>query len=158
VLAAMPDVDPGRIGVIGHSLGGHNSLFLAAFDERVKVVVTSCGFTEFPAYMRGDLTGWTHRGYMPRIASEYGKDPRRMPFDFTEVLAAIAPRGVYINAPLGDSNFDVEGVRACVRAASPVYRLLGKPDRLVVRYPDAGHQFPLNVREEAYQFVDAVLK
>jgi pimeloyl-ACP methyl ester carboxylesterase len=158
LLVSMPEVDPTRIGVIGHSLGGHNSLFVAAFDERIKAVVTSCGFTEFPAYMRGDLTGWTHRGYMPRIASEYGKDPRKMPFDFTEVLAAIAPRAVFINAPISDSNFDVEGVRTCVRSATPVYQLLRAADRLVARYPDVGHQFPMTVREEAYRFLDRVLR
>ncbi len=36
-----------RIGVIGHSLGGHNAIFTATFDERLKAVVTSCGFTGF---------------------------------------------------------------------------------------------------------------
>ena len=42
LLQSLPEVDPQRVGVIGHSLGGHNALFLAAFDDRVKVVVTSC--------------------------------------------------------------------------------------------------------------------
>ena len=32
---------------LGCSLGGHNSLFLAAFDERVALAVTSCGFDSF---------------------------------------------------------------------------------------------------------------
>ena len=36
LLASLPEVDPRRIGVIGHSLGGHNSLFVAAFDPRIK--------------------------------------------------------------------------------------------------------------------------
>ena len=46
-----------RIGVIGHSLGGHNSLFVAAFDPRLRAVVSSCGFNAFPKYKNGDLTG-----------------------------------------------------------------------------------------------------
>ena len=44
---SLPRVDAGRIGAIGCSLGGHNSLFLAAFDERVTLAVTSCGFDSF---------------------------------------------------------------------------------------------------------------
>ena len=40
LLVSMPEVDPGRIGVVGHSLGGHNALFLAAFDTRVRAVLT----------------------------------------------------------------------------------------------------------------------
>jgi hypothetical protein len=114
-------VDRKRIGSIGRSLGGHNSLFLAAFDPRVSAVVTSCGFTSFPRYYGGDLTGWSHEGYMPRIAARYGKSPDRMPFDFPEVLASIAPRSVFISAPVRDTNFDVEGVRECVQAAGAVY-------------------------------------
>ena len=111
LLRSLPEVDGKRIGVIGHSLGGHNSLFLAAFDTRIRAIVTSCGFNSFAKYMKGDLTGWSHKGYMPRIASEYGKDPARMPFDFPGVLAALAPRPVFINAPLNDANFEVSGVR-----------------------------------------------
>ena len=40
LLVSMPEVDRRRVGVIGHSLGGHNSLFLAAFDPRVAAVVS----------------------------------------------------------------------------------------------------------------------
>lgn len=158
LLRSLPQVDGGRIGVIGHSLGGHNALFVAAFDPRLKAVVTSCGFNSFFAYAGGDLAGWSHAGYMPRIASVYGRDPRRMPFDFTEVLAAVAPRAVFINAPLKDDNFPVDGVRDCVTAAGPVYALLGAADRLAVRHPDCGHDFPQAVRQEAYEWLDRQLK
>ena len=157
LLQSLPEVDPSRIGCIGHSLGGHNTLFLGAFDERVKVMVTSCGFTSFPKYYEGDLTGWTHDGYMPRIATEYGKDPARMPFDFPEVLALQAPRPVFINAPLHDANFEVSGVRDCVRAAAKVYALYDAEQRLVAVYPDAEHDFPKPVREQAYQFIGSAL-
>ena len=71
LLQSLPEVDGTRIGCIGHSLGGHNSLFVAAFDPRLKVIVTSCGFNSFAKYRKGDLTGWSHKGYMPRIASEF---------------------------------------------------------------------------------------
>ncbi len=157
-LQSLPEVDPDRIGVIGHSLGGHNSLFVAAFEPRIKAVVTSCGFNAFPKYMKGNLNGWSHKGYMPRIASEYGKDPKRMPFDFTEVLGAIAPRAVFINAPKKDSNFEVTGVEDCVAAAQPVYELLGAKEALRPVYPDAGHEFPPEVRKQAYEFLEATFR
>src|SRR4051812_22916311 len=62
LLSAMPEVDRRRIAVIGHSLGGHNALFLAAFEPRAAAVVTSCGFTSFAKYYGGNLTGWSHAG------------------------------------------------------------------------------------------------
>jgi len=56
-----------------------------------------------------------------------------MPFDFPELLAALAPRALFVNAPLHDSNFDVDGVRECVAAYH------GK--HLEAVYPDAEHDF-----------------
>jgi len=156
VLQSLPQVDPNRIGVIGHSLGGHNSLFLAAFDDRIKAVVTSCGFTSFAKYYGGDLTGWSHKGYMPRIADLFEKSPARMPFDFSDVLAAIAPRPIFINAPLHDANFEVTGVQDCVRLALPSYG--SRKANLVVEYPDAAHDFPPEVRQRACRFLEQHLK
>lgn len=158
LLESLDWVDRDRIGAIGHSLGGHNALFTAVFEPRLAVVVTSCGFTAFHDYYRGDLKGWTSDRYMPRIRDLFGNDPDRMPFDFPEVLAAIAPRPVYINAPLHDSNFDVGGVRTCVAAARPVYALWGAEERLTVEYPDCGHDFPDDVRQRVYAWLDQQLR
>jgi len=157
LLRSMPEVDPDRIGCIGHSLGGHNGLFTAVFDERIKVVVTCCGFTSAHKYMGGDLHGWSGPRYMPRVATQYSFSPDKIPFDFHEVLAAIAPRGVFVVAPLHDDNFDVAGVRDVVKAASPIYELLGAADRLQVVYPDAAHDFPDAERAQAYEFMDNIL-
>jgi dienelactone hydrolase len=41
------EVDPLAIGVMGHSLGGHGSFFLAAYDERICVSVCNCGAAFF---------------------------------------------------------------------------------------------------------------
>jgi dienelactone hydrolase len=157
LLQSLPEVDPGQIGCIGHSLGGHNSLFLAVFDTRIKAVVTSCGFTSFFKYYGGDLTGWSHNGYMPIITAKYDSDPSKMPFDFTEVLGAIAPRALFINAPLKDNNFDVSGVYDCVNAAKPVFELLNAGDKLIMTNPDAPHDFPPEARNMAYIFLDREL-
>jgi dienelactone hydrolase len=157
LLESLPCVQRDAIGCIGHSLGGHNSLYTAAFDVRIGAVVTSCGFNAFEDYYGGNLKGWTSDRYMPRIASEYGSDPARMPFDFPEVLAAIAPRPLFVNAPLRDANFAVVGVRKCQAAVEPVYQLLGKRDAVTFVYPDAEHDFPDEVREQAYQWLEKQL-
>ena len=120
-------------------------------------LVSSCGFTSFLKYKGGDLTGWSHNGYMPRIANVYDKDPKEMPFDFPQVVAALAPRAFFVNAPLKDSGFEVSGVRDCIEAAMPVYEGLGAKDKLVAVYPDVGHDFPLGVRQAAYAFLDRAL-
>jgi hypothetical protein len=95
---------------------------------------------------------------MPRITTDYELSPDRMPFDFTEVVAAIAPRAVFVVAPLGDDNFDVDGVRDVVAAARPIYALFEHAERLRVVYPECGHDFPNSARQEAYEFLDSSLE
>lgn len=155
LLETLSEVDRERIGVIGHSLGAHNALFTAVFEPRLKVVVSSCGFTSFA---KDDLPSWNGPRYMPRIASEFGNDVQRMPFDFPEILACLAPRPVFISAATRDDDFDVSGVRDCVAAAQPIFAILGQPKVLVTSYRDGPHDFPDGARRQAYGFIDQHLK
>jgi len=158
LLQSLPEVDGERIGVIGHSLGGHNSMFVAAFDERIRCIVSNCGFCSFPTYMKGNLKGWASEHYMPRLKSQFDLNPAKIPFDFPEVVAALAPRAFLASAPLRDHNFDLDGAKDCVKAALPVYELLGAKDKLKGYYPDCDHNFPDEVRAEAYGWLDRWLK
>lgn len=158
LLASLPEVDPERIGVIGHSLGGHNAIFVAQFEPRIKAVVSSCGFNAFPYYYKGNVEGWSHKGYMPRLKSVYALDPKKIPFDFPELVGSLAPRPFFTNSPLHDENFQVDGVRVCIRAARPIYALYRAEEELIAEYPEAEHAFVPEVREKAYAFLDARLK
>jgi dienelactone hydrolase len=163
LLDSLPYVRPGAFGAIGHSLGGHNAVFTAVFDARIQVVVSSCGLDSFLDYYGGDETvwqtgkGWAQTRYMPRLASYRGR-LREIPFDFHELIGALAPRHVLIIAPLGDPNFRAESVDRIAAAARRVYTLYGHPERLRVEHPDCGHDFPREMREAAYKLFDAVLR
>ncbi|MBN1396267.1 MAG: alpha/beta fold hydrolase [Pirellulales bacterium] len=157
LLSAKEEVDPERIGVIGHSLGGHNAMFVGVFDRRLKVIVSSCGWTPFHDYYGGKLNGWAQDRYMPRVREKFGLDPDRLPFDFYEVAAALAPRAFFSASPLRDDNFDVHGVKKAEPKIRDVYSLLEAADRLEFTYPDCPHDFPPPVRLEAYRFIDRAL-
>ncbi len=158
LLASLPEVDAERLGCIGHSLGGHNTMFTALFDSRIKACVSNCGFTSFSKYYGGKLKGWTSARYMPLIASKYGMKPDKMPFDFPELVSALAPRAFLAVAPLHDDNFEVSGVRDCIAAARPVYDLLHAKEKLKAHYPDCKHDFPAESRKIAYEWLDRWLK
>jgi pimeloyl-ACP methyl ester carboxylesterase len=166
LLQSRVDVDPNTIGVIGHSLGGHNSIFVAAFDDRIKVAVSSCGWTQFEYYSIGQaaekkyggrLGPWAQTRYMPLLQTKYQLDSDRIPFNFDKAIAAIAPRAFFSVSPLRDSNFDYKGVEAGILKVKPVYDSLGVPNNLQVRYPNAEHDFPVESRKEAYAFIDKIL-
>jgi len=164
LLASLPYVDSTRgFGAIGHSLGGHNSIYTAVFEPRISVVVSSCGFDSFLHYYDGAEgnwyfgKGWCQIRYMPLLSNYRGR-LGEIPFDFPELLGAIAPRPFFVNAPLRDSNFQARSVDQCAAAAAPIYELLGGPGRLIVQHPDCEHDFPDGMREEAYQLIDSVLR
>ena len=151
LLESRTEVNRHQIAVLGHSLGGHNAIFTALFDERLKVVVSSCGFSRFH---KDDVPSWTGPRYFPAIATKYGNDPDQVPFDFPELVAAIAPRAFFASAAVKDNDFDVTGVRETLEFAKPIFALYRAEDRLRAYYPEAVHSFPPDAREAAYQFLD----
>jgi hypothetical protein len=155
LLESLPFVQRGRFGAIGHSLGGHNSIYTAVFDERIKVIVSSCGFDSYRDYMNGNITGWTSERYMPKL-KQYAPDS--FPFDFHEMIGALAPRLVFVNAPIGDTNFKWRSVDAVAASAKRIFELYGVPENLRVEHPDCGHLFPKEMREKPYALFDAHLK
>ena len=154
LLESLAQVDGARIGVLGHSLGGHNALFTAVFEPRLKAVVSSCGFCTLH---KDDVPSWTGERYMPRIETVYGNDAARLPFDFTEIVAALAPRPFLACAAERDDDFDAGGVRDVLGSARPVYELHSAADCLEGYYPDAPHSFPADARQRAYEFLDRAL-
>jgi hypothetical protein len=148
---------------IGHSLGGHNSVYTAVFDDRLKVIVSSCGLDSYLDYYQGKEAnwfpqkGWCQTRYMLKLADYRGR-LEEIPFDFHEMIAALAPRRVLIIAPLKDSNFRHESVDRVVKAARPIFELLGRSDDLLVKHPDCEHDFPAEMRQMAYELIDMTLK
>ena len=157
LLDSLPFVKHGKYAAIGHSLGGHNSIYTAVFDDRIKVIVSSCGFDSYLVYKDGNIAGWTQERYMPKLA-KYAKSLDKIPYDFYELVGALAPRVFFVNAPTGDSNFKWQSVDSIIAAARPVYALYGAADKIQVVHPDCPHDFPDAIRKTAYEIVDRNLK
>ncbi len=153
LLQVHPDVDPNKIGTIGHSLGGHNAMFLAAFDDRVKIAVSSCGWTPFEYYetKKGRLKTWALPRYMPRLETVYQSDHKKFPFDFHEVAAAIAPRVFFSSSPTNDGVFPGWGPKSAAPLIREYYNTIGAEDAFQFHQPRAQHRFPWDTRHAAYR-------
>jgi hypothetical protein len=93
---------------------------------------------------------------MARLADYKGR-LEEIPFDFHELIATLAPRHMLIIAPTNDGNFRADSVDRVAKAAAEIYKLQGHPERLRVLHPDCAHDFPPEMREEAYRLFDRVL-
>lgn len=126
-LCEVKRVDPARIGVIGHGMGGMNALLLAAFDERVAACVASEAFTRF-ATDKDPQRWFPEEGpvLLPRLKEFV--DSGKYPFDWEHILALAAPTPLLLLYTLSNSPFSTpkSGEKA-VTLASKVYKLLGAP-------------------------------
>ncbi len=145
-LAGRREVDPRRIGCLGHSLGGQETLFLCAMDRRVAVGVSSCGFSSYRALFDGAINH-NFAAYVPGLL-QYG--------DLDRVLGLVAPRPFLALAGKDDPLFPLAGVRATVRAARGAYA--EATHRLRLRVFPGGHAFSSPMREAAYAWLDRWLR
>ncbi len=143
-LVSRPEVDPTRIGCVGHSLGGQQTLFTAACDERIVAAVSSCGFASYRTIFR-DSINHNFSAYVPDL-QRYG--------DLGDVLALVAPRPFLVAVGNADPIFPFDGIQETVEKARERYAALGAEDRLGFIAVDGGHGFVDRLREPAYRWLD----
>jgi len=144
LLAGLPDVNPERLGAIGHSLGGQEALWLTWYDTRVKAAVSSCGFSLIRAILR-DGINHNLAMYVPGLLEVC---------DMDALVADIAPRAFLLTAGEEDPIFPIDGVREIAQKAQAAYVQAGVPDRFQAILFPAGHSFPDEIKAEAYAFLD----
>jgi dienelactone hydrolase len=148
LLASLPDVDATRMGVIGHSLGGQETLWLAWYDPRVAAAVSSCGFSLMRALVR-DGINHNYAAYLPGMLEIC---------DIDALVCSLAPRPFLLAAGETDPIFPIDGVRAIVERARQVYEQQGVPERFQTALVPTGHQFSEELKTRSYAFLDRWLK
>jgi dienelactone hydrolase len=159
-LSSVDYLDSSRIYLCGYALGAKVGLITAAFDERVKGVVSVCGFSplrsDSPAKGTEGVKHYSHlHGLLPRFGSFAGNE-KRLPVDWDEILAVIAPRPAYVIAPTLDRYSPVDDVSAAVSAARKAYRLLGAADALELETPVNFNRFPVEFQERSVDWLAKV--
>lgn len=172
-LWALEEVDPQRIGAIGHSHGAYGSLMAAAFDDRIRCTVASCGFTTFRA--DGNTFRWSHATpLLPRLGFYLGNtrmtwetfqqfkldEVNQVPFDWHHILSLIAPRPLLLSVSLDDPVFPhTESIqKEVLPRLQPIYALYQKEQHLNAYFFSGGHTFPLAAQERAFAWLDRWLK
>jgi len=130
-LKTIHEVDDKRIGMIGHSNGGIETLFNAANDKRIKCAVTNAG----PNLIRREVLGWwglnpgvarwAGSAYLPGMGF-FNNDVKNLPIEFHQLYAMVAPRGLFLSLIEDDQvapNYDY--IQFSIDETKKAYNALG---------------------------------
>lgn len=140
-LQTRPEVDKGRIGVTGMSMGCTRSWWLAAVDDRAKAVVGVACFTRYTELIaHGNLRRHGVYYFVPGVLTH---------FDTEAIYALIAPRPMLMLSGDQDGGAPADGIEVLERKLGAVYRMFGKPDdfRSVI-YEQTGHEYLPEMKAE----------
>ncbi len=134
LLQSLTEVNGDRIGCVGLSLGGTNTLFSTAFHQRIKVAAISGYFNSWKAFPMdsGQICG---SQIVPNLLS-YG--------DHVEVAGLISPRPLFLEFGEQDPIFPITASRASYRRLKELYKVAGVSDKLVLEEFPGVHQFKGN--------------
>jgi predicted esterase len=137
-LLEQPDIDPERILIMGHSLGGKMAFYAGCLDARIKAIIASDFGIAFAS------TNWDAPWYL----GEQVHDPA-LGVGHQHLLALAAPTPFLLLAG------DCDGARSrpYLEAARAVYRLYGHGDALTMIHHGAGHRPPIAAMQAAYRWL-----
>ncbi len=123
VLVSLAEVDTSRIGCMGHSLGAKEALYLGAFDDRVKVIVSNEGGIGIK------MSNWDAVWYLSKDIDAFGHKHH-------EVLSLAAPKPFLL---IGGDSADGEQSKPYIAAVKPVYGLYNKEENIELKNHGTGH-------------------
>jgi dienelactone hydrolase len=159
-VSGLDMADPSRIYLVGYSMGAKVGLLTAALDKRVNAIAAVCGLDplrqDTPEKGTEGVRHYSHlHGLMPRLGFFIG-DESRLPFDYGQVLALIAPKPALIVAPTLDRYAPVEDVRREVEGARKIYGLLGHEGALELETPLDFNRFTQQTQERLFDWISQV--
>ena len=130
-ISDQPSIDASRIAVAGHSRGGKTALWAAAEDQAFAVAYSNesgCGGAALSRRQFGETieritSVFPH--WFCRKLTQYSNRESELPVDQHQLIAMIAPRGVYVSSADGDLWADPRGEYLSLAGAAPAFELHG---------------------------------
>ena len=139
LLATLEEIDQGKVGMVGQSRMGKNSVITGAFDTRFAFIGANCGGVKplgmlpnlvFPLWFSERMKAWARNRLagvpLDQVKAEASANALPPPpFDQSELIGCIAPRAFYTMCATEDLSSYPESVLETVRAAQPYFRECG---------------------------------
>lgn len=163
-LYTLNSVDKSKIALTGHSRNGKQSLFAAAFDERITALISSSAGTggEIPYRYTDDrydnesidfLTSIRPQWLHPRLRFFAGRE-HKLPIDQNSLMALMAPRPLLLSSSIREHGGSPWGIEQNHHALLKVYQFLDAQDKLGVRFRDGEHGTSARDIEAYLDFLD----
>jgi dienelactone hydrolase len=143
-LITRPEVDPKRIGCVGHSVGGLRSTYLAALDERIKAAVVCGWMCSFPSQLARHIRNTI--GHTKIIPGLY----RHM--DHPDIAALAIPTPLMVINGQQDALFEQAGMRAAHEKLAQCYAKAGVSSHFRSIIEDQPHQFNADRQADAWEW------
>lgn len=146
-IQSRPEVDPDRIGVTGASGGGNQTMYIGAWDERLKAVVPTCSVGNFQAYLGAACCMCEVVPGILTFTEEWG------------LLAMVAPRALMVISATRDApQFSVVEAKKSLAGAQPVFDLFDVSKNIRHAIFESGHAYNQPMREAMYGWMTLHLK
>ncbi|KAA2242676.1 alpha/beta fold hydrolase [Chitinophaga agrisoli] len=167
-LYGLPEVDTARIALTGHSRNGKQSLMAAAFDERIKAVVTSSGGTggestfrysdeRFGSESVEEITRVFPHWFHPRLHLFAGRE-QHLPADQNLLMSLIAPRGLMMVSAITEGQGNAWGIEQSYKSVKKAYHFLNADSNVAILLRRGRHQHAARDAEDFIDFFDYVFQ
>ena len=163
-LLTRTEVNKDQIAINGHSRNGKQSLWVAAFDERIAAVVSSSSSTggdmpwrycdpQYASETLDYVTAWNGHWFHPRLRFFSGREDR-LPIDQNSLAALIAPRALLFHYSIVEPGLNSWSNEQNYYSVKTVYDFLGAPDRIGVHTRMGRHAVAARDVEATIDFLD----
>lgn len=145
------EIDADRIGVEGMSMGSTRAWWLAAIDDRIKVVVGVACFTRYEELIeQKELAAHGIYYFVPGMLQH---------FDTEAVMGLIAPRPFLALTGDSDQGSPISGMKTLEIKLDTVYSLYKQNEKFKsIIYPNTGHVYTDDMKIEMLDWFEKYLK
>lgn len=152
-LSQQPEVDANRIAAMGLSVGGYRTWQIAALSDHIAAGVSVCWMTTRNGmmYPGGNMVGgqsaytMTHPGL-----SHY--------LDYADVASIACPKPMMFCCGSRDDLFPLNTIHEAFSKMRKVWESQQAGDKLVTNLYDAPHEYNMNMQNDAFRWLDAVMQ